>query len=313
MDTREKVQRLQANVEKVIKGKSEVVKLAIVALLAKGHLLIEDVPGVGKTTLAQSLARSLDCSFRRIQFTSDLLPSDILGVSIYDPEKREFVFKRGPIFANIVLADEINRATPKTQSSLLEAMNEFQVSLEGKTNPLPRPFLVLATQNPTEYYGTYPLPESQLDRFMMRIRMGYPSVSWEKKILQGEDSAVTLENLKSALTADEVLELQREVEEVKMNQSLIDYLMALVVETRKSEFLGLGVSPRGAIFLQRAAHALALIEGRDYCIPDDIKSLVLPIFTHRVIIDTRLGSFGRRVEDAEEVIKEILEKVPVPL
>ncbi|MDH5715356.1 MAG: MoxR family ATPase, partial [Candidatus Aminicenantes bacterium] len=282
MDTREKVQRLQANVEKVIKGKSEVVKLAIVALLAKGHLLIEDVPGVGKTTLAQSLARSLDCSFRRIQFTSDLLPSDILGVSIYDPEEREFVFKQGPIFSNIVLADEINRATPKTQSSLLEAMNEFQVSLEGKTIPLPRPFLVLATQNPTEYYGTYPLPESQLDRFIMRIRMGYPSVSWEKKILQGEDSAVTLENLKSALTADEVLELQREVEEVKMNQSLIDYLMALVVETRKSEFLGLGVSPRGAIFLQRAAHALALIEGRDYCIPDDIKSLVLPIFSHRV-------------------------------
>lgn len=313
MDTGDKIQRLQANVEKVIKGKSEVVKLAIVVLLAKGHLLIEDVPGVGKTTLAQSLARSLDCSFRRIQFTSDLLPSDILGVSIYNPKKQEFVFKRGPIFANIVLADEINRATPKTQSSLLEAMNDFQVSLEGKTIPLPRPFLVLATQNPIEYYGTYPLPESQLDRFMMRIRMGYPSAAWEKKILQGEDRAVTLKNLKPALTADEVLELQQRAERVKMNQALVDYLMALVGETRNFECLGLGVSPRGAIYLHRAACALAFIEGRDYCIPDDIKSLVLPVFTHRVIIDTRLGSFGRRAEDTEEVIKEILERVPVPL
>lgn len=313
MDVKLKIDQLQTNIEKIIKGKSDVIRLAIVALLARGHLLIEDVPGVGKTTLAHSLAHSLECSFKRIQFTSDLLPSDILGVSIYNPKTQEFDFKKGPIFSNIILADEINRATPKTQSCLLEAMNEFQVSIENRTILLSYPFLVLATQNPTEYYGTFPLPESQLDRFMMRIKMGYPSLKFEKEILKGEKSSVLIENLEAILTAEEVIELQRRVEQVKMSDLLVDYLMTIVNETRRSEYLGVGVSPRGAIYLYRAAQAQALVNGREYCIPDDIKELAIPILSHRVIVNSRLDGFGRRKQDAEEIIRGILEKIPVPL
>jgi MoxR-like ATPase len=313
MVIKDKIERLQANIEKVIKGKSDVIKLSIVTLLARGHLLIEDVPGVGKTTLAHSLAHSLDCSFKRIQFTSDLLPSDILGVSIYNPKTQEFDFKSGPIFSNFILADEINRATPKTQSCLLEAMNEFQVSIENRTIPLPIPFLVIATQNPTEYYGTFPLPESQLDRFMMRIKMGYPSLKYEKEILKGEKSSILIKNLITILTTEEVIELQERVERVSMDDSLTDYIMAIVNETRNSEYLGVGVSPRGAIYLNRAAQAQALVNGRDYCIPDDIKQLAVPVLAHRVIVNSRIEGFGRRSQDADKIIQNILNKVPVPM
>jgi MoxR-like ATPase len=282
-----------------------------VALLARGHLLIEDVPGVGKTTLAQALAQSLGLSFQRIQFTSDLLPSDILGVSVFDPRKSEFEFKPGPIFANIILADEINRTTPKTQSSLLEAMNEAQVSLDHHTYRLPRPFMVLATQNPLEYQGTHPLPESQLDRFLLRIRIGYPDESHERLILRGAGAAV-LDLLRPVLSGEAVQDLQAQVETVKVEESLLGYVMAIVQATRSHAALALGVSPRGSLALVRAAQALALTEGRSYCIPDDIKQLAIPALAHRVIPRARWEAAGDRHADAETVIREILQDVPVP-
>ncbi|HSC69759.1 MAG TPA: AAA family ATPase, partial [Candidatus Methylomirabilis sp.] len=272
MDPAHSVQMLQANIEQALVGKPEVVRLAIVALLAHGHLLIEDVPGVGKTTLAQALARSLGLLFQRIQFTSDLLPSDILGVSVFDPRKSEFEFKPGPIFANIVLADEINRTTPKTQSSLLEAMNEAQVSLDHHTYRLPQPFMVLATQNPLEYQGTHVLPESQMDRFLLRIRIGYPDESHERLILQGAGAAV-LERLQPVMSGEAVLDLQAQADAVNVEESLLQYVMAIVQATRAHPALALGVSPRGSLALVRAARALALCEGRRYCIPDDFKQL----------------------------------------
>jgi len=256
------IRRLEANINKVLVGKPEAVRLVVIGLLARGHLLIEDVPGVGKTTLAQALARSLGCSFQRIQFTSDLLPSDILGVSIYDRKTGEFVFKPGPLFASIVLADEINRATPKTQSGLLEAMNEFQVSLDHHTYPLPQPFMVLATQNPLEYHGTHPLPESQLDRFLLRIRIGYPERADEKIILRGGGLAA-LEAVGPVLSPEEVTLLQTSAQRVSVDESILDYVMALVEATRRSPILALGVSPRGAQVLVRAAQAHAFAEGRD--------------------------------------------------
>ncbi|HWU38163.1 MAG TPA: MoxR family ATPase [Candidatus Acidoferrum sp.] len=307
----ESVQKLQANVEQALVGKPEVVRQAIVALLARGHLLIEDVPGVGKTTLAQALARSLGLTFQRIQFTSDLLPSDILGVSIFDPRKAEFEFKPGPIFANIILADEINRTTPKTQSSLLEAMNEAQVSLDHHTYRLPRPFMVLATQNPLEYQGTHPLPESQMDRFLLRIRIGYPDEAHERRILRGAGSAI-LDCLKPVLSGETVLDLQALVETVKVEESLLGYVMAVVQATRTHSALALGVSPRGSLALTRAAQALALTEGRVYCIPDDIKQLAVPVLAHRVILRTHWDATGVRTEDPDVVIREILQKTPVP-
>jgi len=305
------IQKLQANIEQVLVGKPEVVRLAIVALLARGHLLIEDVPGVGKTTLAQALARSLGLTFQRIQFTSDLLPSDILGVSIFDPRKSEFEFKPGPIFANIILADEINRTTPKTQSSLLEAMNEAQVSLDHHTYHLPRPFMVLATQNPLEYQGTHPLPESQLDRFLLRIRIGYPDESHERLILRGAGAAV-LDRLQPVLSGETVQDLQAQMETVKVEESLLGYVMAIVQATRSHAALALGVSPRGSLALARAAQALALTEGRSYCVPDDIKQLAVPALAHRVIPRARWEAAGERHGDAEAVIREILQEVPVP-
>jgi MoxR-like ATPase len=310
---RDKVVELTRNVERVIKGKREVIKLAIVTLLARGHLLIEDVPGVGKTTLAHALAQSLALKFKRIQFTSDLLPSDILGVSIYDPKNQKFLFRYGPIFSNVILADEINRATPKTQSCLLEAMNEYQVSIESRTIPLPQPFLVLATQNPMEYYGTYPLPESQLDRFLMRIRMGYPERRFEKEILTGEKSQAVVARLKPVLSGDEVIALQDMVEQVRMDDVLVDYMMNIVEKTRESDLLGVGASPRGAIHLYRAAQSLALVEGRNYAIPDDVKRLAVPVLAHRVIVEARVDPLGKRTKDTEEIIRDILKKVPVPL
>jgi len=305
------IRTLQHNIEQALVGKPEVVRLAIVGLLARGHLLIEDVPGVGKTTLAQALARSLGLTFQRIQFTSDLLPSDILGVSIFDPRNAEFQFKPGPIFANIILADEINRTTPKTQSSLLEAMNEAQVSLDHHTYRLPQPFMVLATQNPLEYQGTHPLPESQMDRFLLRIRIGYPDEAHERLILRGAGAAV-LDTLEPVLTAEAVLDLQKQVESVKVEDSLVGYLMAIVNATRAHAGLDLGVSPRGSLALLRSAQALALVDGRRYCIPDDIKQLAIPALAHRVILRTRWDAAGTPKDDADAVIREILADVAVP-
>ncbi len=313
MDATAKIRAIQANIERVIKGKTQVVERAVVCLLARGHLLIEDVPGVGKTTLAHSLARSLDCSFRRIQFTSDLLPSDILGVSIFNQQRQAFEFKPGPIFANVVLADEINRTTPKTQSSLLEAMNDAQVSVDSHTYPLPAPFMVVATQNPMEYHGTFPLPESQLDRFLMRIRIGYPDPAEEKKILDREQVLHPADDLKPVASVAEVLALQQRAERVRLEDSLKQYLLAIVAETRQSELLALGVSPRGALALQTAAKALALARGRDYCLPDDLKELAPVVLSHRVLLSSGPGGSSRRFEEAGQVIQDIVDSVPVPL
>jgi len=276
-------------------------------------LLIEDVPGVGKTTLAHSLARAFDCTFRRIQFTSDLLPSDILGVSIFDHSDRSFRFHRGPIFANVVLADEINRTTPKTQSALLEAMSESNVSVDNSTYQLPQPFMVIATQNPIEYHGTYPLPESQLDRFLLRIKMGYPQTEAGKEILRRQNHSSMLKQLQPVLRAEDILEAQAITANVHMDEVLLDYIMAIVEATRRSEFLLTGVSPRGSLALHRAAQALAYYEGRNFCIPDDIKRLVLPVLAHRVIVSAKYSSPNKRNEEAESILAEILQDVEIPL
>jgi len=289
-------------------GKPEAIRLAVVGLLARGHLLIEDVPGVGKTTLAAALARSIGVGFQRIQFTSDMLPSDILGVTVWEPTRGEFVFKPGPLFTNVVLADEINRTTPKTQSSLLEAMNEAQVSLDHSTHPLPRPFMVLATQNPLEYEGTHPLPESQLDRFLLRIRIGYPVASDEKAILRG-GGALAPESLAPVVTAAEVVSLQEQVDHVRADESVLDYLMALVEATRHSPLLRLGVSPRGSLALLRAARARALADGREFLVPDDLKALAVPALAHRVLL--RAASGGGE-SGAEAVVSALADSVPVP-
>ncbi len=312
-DAVSRIEILQAAVETVIKGKPEAVRLAIVTLIAGGHLLIEDVPGIGKTTLAHALARALDCTFQRIQFTSDLLPSDVIGLSVYNQHRGVFDWKPGPIFANVVLADEINRTTPKTQSALLEAMGEGHVTIEGITHPLPEPFIVIATQNPIEHHGTYPLPESQLDRFMLRLRIGYPESDDEKSILRDRVSAEPLDNLKPIMSGQDVLELQKAVAKVSVNEVLVDYLMRIVAATRDTEMLDLGVSPRGSLSLFRAAQALALTENREYCVPDDIKRLVVPICAHRVVVSTRFSSSLRRGEEAEAVLHEILKSVSVPI
>jgi MoxR-like ATPase len=309
----EKIDKLQAAVERVIKGKPEAVRLAIVALLAGGHLLVEDAPGVGKTTLAHALARSLDCTFQRIQFTSDLLPSDVIGLSVYNQHTGVFDWKPGPVFANVVLADEINRTTPKTQSALLEAMAEGHVTVEGATRPLPEPFIVVATQNPIEHHGTYPLPESQLDRFMLRLRIGYPGADDEKEILRDRERANPLEDLRAVMSGEDIIELQRQVTEVSVDDALVDYLMRIVNATRETEMLDLGVSPRGTLALFRAAQALALTEERAYCVPDDIKRLVLPVFAHRLLVSSRFSSSLRRSEEAEAVLREIMKTVSVPL
>ena len=309
----EQVERLQRAVETVIKGKPEAIRLAIVTLIAGGHLLVEDVPGVGKTTLAHALARAIDCNFQRIQFTSDLLPSDVIGLSVYNQHSGLFEWKPGPVFANVVLADEINRTTPKTQSALLEAMAERHVTVEGMTHNLPAPFIVLATQNPIEHHGTYPLPESQLDRFMLRLRIGYPAPADEQLILRDREYADPLDDLGPVMTAPEVVELQQAVATVSVDDALVQYLMRIVAATRDSEMLDLGVSPRGTLALFRAAQALALGEDRTYCIPDDIKRLVVPVFAHRIVVSSRFSSSLRRSEEAEAVLNEILKTVSGPL
>jgi MoxR-like ATPase len=294
-----------------IRGKAEVVRLSLVCLLARGHLLIEDVPGVGKTTLAQALARSVACRFHRLQFTSDMLPSDVVGVTIYNAHSETFEFKPGPIFSNFLLADEINRTTPKTQSALLEAMNEGQVTIDGHSHSLPRPFMVVATQNPVEHHGTYPLPESQLDRFLMRLRIGYPDNASEREILRNTERRAP--EVSTGLTAEDVVQLQDAVDQVAVEEAIVDYLLAIVERTRNHESLALGVSPRGSQALFRAVQALALAEGRDYAIPDDVKRLAVPLCAHRVVINTRTTLVQRRADAGERIIEEILSQVEVPL
>jgi MoxR-like ATPase len=312
-EIRQHMERLERALRHVIRGEGEPVRLALVALLSEGHLLIEDVPGVGKTTLAHALARSIDCQFQRVQFTSDLLPSDVIGISVYNQHRESFEFKPGPVFANILLADEINRTTPKTQSALLEAMNERQVTVDNQTYHLPEPFVVIATQNPIEHHGTYPLPESQLDRFLMRIRMGYPGWEGEREILRASQHRDGLEALEPVAHAQEIRRWQDAVRQVTMEDSLIDYLLRLVSKTRENEHLALGVSPRGSQALFRAAQARALLEGRDFTIPDDIKLLAVPVFAHRVVVSTRYASTLKRSEQADAILQDILASTEVPL
>jgi len=310
--SRSPVARVLDSAGGIILGKENQIRLALACLLARGHLLIEDLPGVGKTTLAHVLAKSLGLQFQRIQFTSDMLPADIIGVAVYERESGGFRFYPGPIFAQVILADEVNRATPKTQSALLEAMNEGQVTVEKRTFLLPRPFMVIATQNPVEFQGTFPLPESQMDRFMMRIRLGYPSQADEKEILRAYSEEVIKDGLMPVLSADDVLALQEEAMRVRVDESLMEYIISIADATRRSDNLALGVSPRGTLFLQKAARAMAMVMGRDYCTPDDIKELAVPVLSHRVMVNAR-GGYGRRGIDAEDVVRDIVETVEVPV
>jgi MoxR-like ATPase len=303
--------QLEEALTSIIRGKDDVVRMAIVAVLARGHLLIEGVPGVGKTTLAHAMSRAIGAGFNRVQFTSDLLPSDVLGVSVYNALEQKFEFKPGPVFTNVLLADEINRTTPKTQSALLESMSEGQVTVDGHAHPLPQPFLVIATQNPVEHHGTYPLPESQLDRFLLRVKMGYPEGNSERQILRAQAGAAKLDELKPVLGANDVLRMQADVEKVRVDESLVDYALEIVKRTRESQQFALGVSPRGSLMLYRAAQALAYLNGRNFATPDDFKNLVVPVFAHRIVVDARYGS-TRKSEQAEKLLSEIIETVPVP-
>jgi MoxR-like ATPase len=307
----EQVKGLRENIEKVFIGKSAVVTKILVALFAGGHVLIEDVPGVGKTTLARALAKSLDLSFNRIQFTPDLLPSDIIGVSVYNQRTGDFEFKEGPLFASVVLADEINRTTPRTQSALLEAMSEGQVSVDGKTTRLGPPFMVLATQNPFEFEGTYPLPESQLDRFLMKISVGYPSRDHELEVLSSQRTSHPIDVLGPVMRGEDVKSIQERVKTVRLEESLAGYILSLVTETRRSKSLTVGASPRGSLFLYRAAQALALVEGRDYVVPDDIKRLAVTVLAHRIIGKGFAYEGGQ--DEREKIVRGILETVEVPL
>ncbi len=309
MNVQEFSDRLVTNIENVIIGKRETVEFAVITLLCQGHLLIEDVPGVGKTMLARSVAKSIGCSFSRIQFTPDMLPSDVTGVSIFNQVSREFEFRPGPIMAQIVLSDEINRATPKTQAALLEAMEERQVTVDGVTHFLPKPFMVMATQNPIEYEGTFPLPEAQLDRFLLRVRLGYPDQMDEIKVLDRQQFLHPIESLENIISEDEVLEAQEEIKKVYVAPDVKAYLVDITRRTREFQDVYLGASPRGSLALFRTGQARAAIAGRDFVLPDDIKALAEPALCHRVI----LGPAARlRDLDASEVIEEILVSVPVP-
>jgi MoxR-like ATPase len=309
----ELVTRLRRNIERALMGKREAVDLVLTSLLARGHVLIEDVPGVGKTTLARALARSVNGTFRRIQFTSDLLPADIIGTSVFLQERGEFEFRRGPIFANVVLADEINRTTPKTQSCLLEAMNEGQVSVDGVTHQLGEPFIVAATQNPHEFYGTYPLPESQLDRFMFRINLGYPELAVERTLLRQDGGGDLVDGIGPVVELEEVIFLQESVTRVRFDEALLDYLLEIVKATRESSLLELGLSPRAALMLRRATRAFALIQGREYAVPDDIKRLLIPAAAHRILpIGQREGGIQDR-QLCERILRDILETISIPV
>ena len=307
------IQRLKNNIASVIVGKPDVIEQAIITLIAKGHLLIEDVPGVGKSSLAYSLAHSVNLDFRRIQFTNDILPSDIVGVSIYNQKDSTFHFNKGPIFAHLVLADEINRSSPRTQSALLEAMNEKQVTVDNQTYQLEDPFMVIATQNPIESHGAHPLPESQLDRFMMYISMGYPGPDDERKLLTQTSPIQNIRDIQAVLDKDEILELQRQAEGVTIEPLLVDFILNVITATRESPHLALGVSPRGGIILQQAARARALVYGRNYCIPDDIKQLAVPVLCHRVIPESHHGTHKRTVSDTSAIISEITERMEIPV
>jgi len=299
------------SVAKVFVGKPEAVKLTVMTLIARGHLLIEDVPGIGKTLLGVALARAFGVSFRRIQFTNDLLPSDILGLSVFDPKEGSFDFKPGPIFSHVLLADEINRSTPKTQSALLEAMSEGQVTIDGKTHALPDPFLVIATQNPVEYHGTFPLPEAQLDRFLMRVRIGYPTHDDELRILRERDRPASLKDMPPVLSREEVLALQARVDAVRVDEALLDYAVRFAEASRTGKGVRLGLSPRGTLALIRAARAHAMVEGRGHCVPDDVKAVAVPVAAHRLLLDTSLYGVAR-VDEAEQAVADLLKTVRAP-
>lgn len=305
------VETLIANVQSAIIGKPDAVRLAIVALLGDGHLLIEDSPGVGKTSLAKAIAKSINCEFTRLQFTPDMLPSDILGSSVFLQNLGQFEFRQGPIFANVLLADEINRTTPRTQSALLEAMSEGQVSIEGTTRELEKPFFVLATQNPFEYEGTFPLPENQLDRFMLCISIGYPELATEKQILANHRGGQPVDALRPVLNVGQLLQLQQQVRDVRVDDSISDYLLRIVTATRQNPELTLGVSTRGALTLYRAAQARAVTENREFVTPDDIKQLAVPVLAHRIVVRGLMRE-GQR-ERSRKAIQQILDRTPIPM
>jgi MoxR-like ATPase len=308
-DVKEFGERIISSLEKVIVGKRQSLELAVIGLLCQGHILIEDVPGVGKTVLARSLARSLDCVFNRIQFTPDMLPSDVTGVSIYNQQKNEFEFRPGPIIGQVILADEINRATPKTQAALLEAMEERQVTVDGVTHSMPKPFIVLATQNPIEYEGTFPLPEAQLDRFLLRMRLGYPSINDEIRIMEDQKLQHPLEALTSVATGEDVIRMSEAIRQVYVSNAVKRYIVELSTRTRQSQDVYLGASPRGSLFLSRAAQARAALHGRDHVLPDDIKALAVPVLAHRIIVSAaaRLRDLG-----SDRIVQEIVLAAPAP-
>ncbi|GAB4451758.1 MAG: MoxR family ATPase [Armatimonadaceae bacterium] len=303
------VRSLEENLERVIKGKNREIRLLLNALLAGGHTLLEDVPGTGKTTLAKALARSIDGTFKRIQFTPDLLPSDVTGSSFYNPKDGSFTFREGPIFTNVLLADEINRTSPRTQSALLEVMSEGQVTVEGRQRILPQPFLVVATQNPSDYHGTYPLPEAQLDRFAVRVTMGYPRLEDEIEILYVQNDHHPLEDLRPVLTTDDVVDLQEQVKTVRVERAVAEYILRLIDATRNDTRLRIGISPRGSLVLYRMAQARARMEGRDFVLPEDVRALTVAVLAHRVQLDTK-SRYGGALP--EQIIEDALEKTPVP-